>query len=280
MYDDAAIVPFEPIILASKQSYHFDDEFEHSKITIEWVTKQQVICDLDLTLFCYDERARLVERVDSHTVNLISKDGSCVLNKPHYDESSASTSHLEHFNIDFNLVSKQISSILLYLDGGTRNFQFLQHVNVQGCKIFPNRYKSDFLPSEDDNNGLNGPIFKFSTKTRKAFQGLVLCCIYKDGWNKNLNISKWAITALMDPLYVTSLKDKQEKCNLIVINSVPALEKFRPRLFNSILDVCAALSSHALPKLKKKFQKGQYFNDIIIMAVLLLLMMLCFCRFC
>jgi hypothetical protein len=38
-----------------------------------------------------------------------------------------------------------------------------------------------------------------------------------------------------------------------VINVVPSLEKCRRRLFSNVRDVCAALSSQALPHLKKKF---------------------------
>ena len=34
---------------------------------------------------------------------------------------------------------------------------------------------------------------------------------------------------------------------------MPSLEKFKPRLFGSVNDLCACLSSAALPTLKKKF---------------------------
>ena len=59
--------------------------------------------------------------------------------------------------------------------------------------------------------------------------------------------------ALMSPLYVVAKKEKDEKCLSIVVGNVPSLEKFKPRLFGSVKDMCSALSSLALPKLKKKF---------------------------
>lgn len=42
----------------------------------------------------------------------------------------------------------------------------------------------------------------------------------------------------------------------LVVGTVPSLERYRPRLFSNVKEICAALSSHALPKLKKKFQKN------------------------
>jgi hypothetical protein len=98
--------------------------------------------------------------------------------------------------------------------------------------------------------------FKISTRTRKNYQGLALCVLYKDGWNEAADCPRWSVRSFMEPMFVTSTKDKQEKLGLLVVGAVPALEKFRPRLFGSIMDICAALSSHSLPKLKKKFQKG------------------------
>lgn len=148
------------------------------------------------------------------------------------------------------------TAILLYLDGGPRNFQFLQSVNIQCTRVVADRSFGDFLPTEDANTGKNGPVFKISARTRKNYQGLALCVLYKDGWNETAACARWAVRSFVEPLFVTSSKDKQEKLGLLVVGAVPALEKFRPRLFGSIMDLCAALSSHALPKLKKKFQKG------------------------
>lgn len=172
------------------------------------------------------------------------------------EANGTSNAHIECLKLDFRMVSTSTSAILLYLDGGPRNFQYLQSVNLQCSRVFTDRSYGDFLPTEDANSGENGPVFKISTRTRKTYQGLVLCVLYKDGWNTASNCPRWVAKSFVEPLFVTSTKDKQEKCGLLVVGAVPALDKFRPRLFSSFLDLCAALSSHSLPKLKKKFQKG------------------------
>lgn len=187
--------------------------------------------------------------------NRTSKDGSCVLIR----ETGTVEGPLraECLKIDFRAVDPAMSAIILFLDGGPRNFQYLQSVNVQCSRVFPDRsVYSDFLPSEGEDTRKNGPAFNMSGRTRKNFQGVILCVLFKEGWNEIKNSPAWAAKALMEPLFVTGSKEKQDICGELVVNSVPALEKFRPRLFASIREICAALSSHSLPKLKKKFQKG------------------------
>jgi hypothetical protein len=46
--------------LSQKESIYFPDDLDCVKLLIEWVSKQQgIICDLDLNLYCYDERVCL-----------------------------------------------------------------------------------------------------------------------------------------------------------------------------------------------------------------------------
>ena len=42
----------------------------------------------------------------------------------------------------------------------------------------------------------------------------------------------------------------------LIVGAVPSLDRYRPRLFSNVKEICAALSSHALPKLKWRFQKN------------------------
>jgi hypothetical protein len=43
--------------LAQKESLFFPDDLDCAKLIIEWISKQQgIVCDLDLNLYCYDER--------------------------------------------------------------------------------------------------------------------------------------------------------------------------------------------------------------------------------
>ena len=64
----------------------------------------------------------------------------------------------------------------------------------------------------------------------------------------------------METVYVTSAKEKDEKCGTLIVDNVPALMKFRPRLFASVRALCAALSSQSLPKLKSKFLRTDGLN--------------------
>lgn len=136
-------------------------------------------------------------------------------------------------------------------------------------RVFAERHYNSFLPQEVDEGHKNGPLFQTSSRTKKSYKGMVMCTFYKDGWDADLGRPIWAMKIFLEPVYVSSIKDKQERCTQMVIQAVPALEKFRPRLFSSIREVCAALSSHSLPKLKKKFQRSEeglhigQFTDVI-----------------
>jgi WD40 repeat protein/Ca2+-binding EF-hand superfamily protein len=121
----------------------------------------------------------------------------------------------------------------------------------------PERSYGDLLPKEGDGNEYYGPLYLMQGRTRKNYKGLILCAIYKSGWDYQREKAVWTTRCFLEPSYASSTKEKIDQCTQLAISSVPALEKFRPRLFSSIRDLCAALSSHALPKLKKKFLKNE-----------------------
>ena len=56
--------------------------------------------------------------------------------------------------------------------------------------------------------------------------------------------------------YETSKKEKEDHLVQLIVGAVPSLDRYRPRLFSNVKEICAALSSHALPKLKWRFQKN------------------------
>lgn len=104
-------------------------------------------------------------------------------------------------------------------------------------------------------------------RTRKNYQGLALSLLYKDGWHDEQKTQcRWVLKSFLDAVYTTSKKEKEDHLSALVVSTVPALDKYRPRLFNSVKEICAALSSHSLPKLKKKFQKnaeGLLINEFV-----------------
>ena len=234
-------------------SFVFDSDIYTIRINTEWTTKLAgIVCDLDLILYLYDERARFIERVD--TTRRKSSDGNCTLHSEiDMGNVNQSNSFLESVKIDINELDSKTEAILLYLDGGPRNYQFVQNIGIQ-CYQIPSE-KSSYSISESLASKQTKALFQCGSRARKDFHGVALGVLYKDGWF-NSSRPKWAIKTLFDPFNFGNAKEVDEKCHDIIINHVPNLTKFRPRIFNSVRDICSALSSVSLPKLKMKFLKN------------------------
>lgn len=247
--------PGEVPMLNPKDMKDVPSDYESMRLHVGWATKQNgIMCDLDLNLYCYDERARFTEKVTN--VTRLSKDGSSRI----YLEQEANevnNAHIEVVKIDFRQVKPTTTAVLLFLDGGSRNFQYLQAINILSTKVLPDRAFSEFLPPEEKDNESTGPLFQIYGRTRKNYQSLALCILYKDGWDDVTNYPRWVAKSFMEPVSYTSSKDRDESLCNMVIEHVPVLEKYKPKLFSSVPEICAALSSHALPKLKKRFQKDE-----------------------
>jgi hypothetical protein len=127
----------------------------------------------------------------------------------------------------------------------------------------------------------NQPLFECINRTRKDFQGVLLNILYKDGWHdQETNPSSdgmsngtpiWSLKNVFEPVYVPTIREKDEKCHSLIVQIVPTLEKeiSSPSLPKSI---CSALTSIALPKLKKRFQKGnglpiKQFTEVLFMQL-------------
>lgn len=214
------------------------------RFDVEWTTKSfGLICDLDLNVYCYDERARFIEMLDVSSKRTM--DGSCVLLADQDSATTTSNVFSESVKVDFRLVDSETSAILLYLDGGPRNFQFVQSV---ACNCNPIALRA-VVPGQAPPPGL----FTFGDRTRKDYQGIGMCVLYKDGFIDDTEQPQWVCKRLFEPAFTSNKKAKEDFNSSLVVGNVPSLEKFKPRLFGSVNDLCACLSSAALPKLKKKF---------------------------
>jgi hypothetical protein len=201
-------------------------------------------------------------------IKKVSEDGGI----RHYVDQEATdviNTQVEVAKIDFKLVKSSTSAIVLFLDGGTRNFQYVNAINVICTKVPPENTYSEFLPPENKDQENNGPLFQMSGKGRKTYQSLAICVLFKDGWSEELQAPIWRVKSCFEPIFYVTLKEKEEKLALLAVASVPMLEKYKPRLFSNVAEICAALSSHALPKLKKRFLKTEdglpigQFTDIL-----------------
>ena len=224
----------------------FEVPIDHNclRFDVEWQTKSYgLICDLDLVVYCYDERARFIEILDGGSKR--TTDGSCVLLADQDSASTTSNVFKESLKIDFRLVDKETTAILLYLDGGPRNFQFVQSINTT-CNPIALRAN---VPGQAPPPAL----VQFGDKTKKEYQGVSMCVLYKDGFIEGTEQPLWMCKRLVEPSFTSNKKAKEEMVSNLVVANVPSLEKFKPRLFSSVNEICACLSSAALPKLKKKF---------------------------
>lgn len=238
-----------PFLNNQGDAYYFKEHETAHRLVVEWNSKMVgSICDLDLTVCCFDERGRFVEKLGGPGGVETTLDDSCQLTS---DVGDISAEYIECLKVDFDKIKFGTSAILLYLDGGPRNFQFVQSVSVS-CLQIAVEQEGAFLPN--DSGGVKTePLFILTGKTKRDFQGLALCVLYKDGWQENSDKPQWVAKTFLEPIYATTSKLKDEKGQSLVVNVVPSLEKFKPRLFNNIRDICASLSSSTLKKLKKKF---------------------------
>ena len=195
---------------------------------------------------CIKLQARFMEKLDGGNKN--SSDMSAQLLSD--IDIAKHGSSFECVKIEFSAIDSSVTAILLFLEGGQRNFQFVNSLSLYGVKLASDRTETSFLPNA---GAQNQSLFQADGRVRKDNQGLALCVLYRDGWIDGK--PQWLIRAVMEP-FTDYVKGKEDACDQLVINTVPALQKFRPRLFAHVRDISAALSSRALPKLKKSFQKS------------------------
>lgn len=244
-------------------NFYFNDKLSIAHFSVEWLSVLGLFGKLSLNIYCYDERARFIQKLDEDA--WISNDGSCELFS-NIDINSNHSNINENVIINLSNVEAETTAMLLFLDGGTRGFQFIQNFTFFCLARISENKEESYLPTFD-RTYLDQ--FQISFESRKDCQGYCLGVLYKDGWHESTDTSKWILKVLMEPVHVNSLKEKENICSELLVNSVPSLERFRKRIFSNVSDICNALSSHTLPKLKKKFQSVKdkvhliYFTDFI-----------------
>ena len=237
------------------------------------------LCDLDLKIFCYDDRARFIEKLDGS--NSISKDSSCELISD-IESTETKDSYFELAKVNLSKVDPSTTAILFYMDGGSRNFNLVQKI-ICSCRHTPNDRKDESASfsqlSYQNEKLLTFEKLNTTDNEMKKYDGLALCLLYKVENDDSYDFS-WCLKSLMEPIFTPEIvppsqvnfdqsspnnqpasvvipvihKSKFDICLNLVIKNIPSLEKFKPRLFSNVRDVCAALSSQALPNLKKTFQ--------------------------
>ena len=100
-----------------------------------------------------------------------------VANKESRDHSSLlskdiDTWDLKRFSLKFlfSLVKPSVTAILIYLDGGPKNFQFMQSLKVTYVRVLKDKGYGDWLQDEDEASGKNAPFLHIFGRTRKNYQ--------------------------------------------------------------------------------------------------------------
>lgn len=203
-------------------------------------------------MLVYDEKARFIQKLNAD--NPLSTDKSCTLSTDVDSHKVGKSSHEENCHILFPFVEERVSCMLLFIDGGPRNFQFVQRVILHCWQENIDAEETNFMNKIDQTNSAKIPLFYTQCRTRKDFEGLNAFVLYRKEIGQTF---KWACKPLHDPVFVCGIREKDDHCHSYVVEVVPALFKYRPRLFPSVKHICSALSSTSLPDLKKRFSKGK-----------------------
>jgi len=233
--------------VAEGVEYEFHEEFKHLRIIVEWISVPGVICDLDVAIYCYDDRAHLVEKIDfartrSHC------DGIVLLADEGGAADASGSSNTETINLELPIIDKATTAMLVYVGGGPRNFNMVSTMILHA--VLPRRSSDVFLPG-----GAACPdLFHSICPPKRDWHGVAFCGIYKNRWVDG--VGYWAIRPIFEPCFSSANKEVDEKAAATIVHIVPALERFRPHMYPNVRAICSSLSSEALPKLKKKFQFG------------------------
>jgi hypothetical protein len=191
---------------------------------------------------------------------LISEDFGCQLLSQVNPLAGAQDKYVATGKIEFDKISSRTAAIAIFLNGEPRIFQFVDHVTSVCTHIPANGDEVSFILNA---TATNSDLFKSSFRPHKDYQGVSLCVLYKEKWIEHQNedgrklvTAIWAAKAVLEPCFVPTMREKDEKVQQATVFAVPALERYRPRIFDNIRDMCAALSSRSLPKLKKSFMRS------------------------
>ena len=227
---------------------------------ITWESRADVACDVDLCAFLFDARGRLLEVVDFNNCvsndRAISHGGDAV--------STDTSTKSEHLFID------------------TRKFHHRVHTVAFTATVFGRTFGDVKLASLDLNlkhlifvdttEALRSrslvsmhPLWTASLKDRGTHELLldaeanfIVLFALSRGLMKFSGEKQWSVEGVMVQSLSTTRNDATRSAQQALTWYFPWLKDDKKRTFSSVSDVCVALSSHALPDLKPKFQKLEF----------------------
>lgn len=170
----------------------------------------------------------------------------------------------ENFYVKLSGLDRRISSVLVFIDGGSKNFQYAKNLSIRCMREDVSDDNRDgnlmrYLVS----NGMQGyerrstcPLFTVNLPCFMDGQCFIGIVLYRAKWVRDVSgseLCEWVCNAVIEPLRATSLQEKQSLCHRRVVSAVPSLQKYCPRIFPTISSICSSLSSNSLPDLKNVF---------------------------
>ena len=167
--------------------------------SIEWSSLRGGFCDLDVLLYIYDDNARFIEKLDFD--HPISRDGAFTL-MADMDSTKESKTHEEQVHIDFKNVSSSTSSVIVFIDGGTRNFQHVSGIKARMTKKMAHvEGASNFSASLDNmaSDSVGTFVYESSCVPRKDYQAMLGIVFYKSGFHEDGSV-EWSCKSVFDPV--------------------------------------------------------------------------------
>jgi hypothetical protein len=170
------------------------------------------------------------------------------------DNTKESKTHEEQVHVDFGHISPNTSSAVVFIDGGSRNFQCASGITIRASRKFIQCEGASNFSASLDNIAADDDVslFECSCIPRKDYQAVLGLVLHKTGFHPDGSVM-WNCKAVFEPVLVSRSKEKDDVCDKAIVNLVPSLHQYRPRLFPSVQAICAELSSTALPNLKRLF---------------------------
>jgi hypothetical protein len=168
-------------LLHNNEEFLFSADTECIRLYTDWeIRNVGITCELHLVVFCIDDRGKFIEKLTIDNQKK-SKDGSITLISEVSDAGLQRGRYCVCVKIDMSRVNPDTIAVLVYLDGGPRNFMHLNSCGLR-CRDAPgDRGEGTFLSGAGSTTMT--PLFRIgSTRTRRDYQGIALCTVYKDGW--------------------------------------------------------------------------------------------------
>jgi hypothetical protein len=172
-----------------------------------------------LSSFSLSLQSRFIQKLNID--HCLSSDGAVRL-EADMDSLEDAKTHKECVHVSFAKVHVKTAAIVLFVDGGPRNFQFISSVAVTCSETNDTTATSgqDLMKKlESALHTHRTALFRAQCVARKDFQGIAALVIYKDGWHSADDSPKFACCPVLEPVFLPTTREKDEYCQSVAVSS-------------------------------------------------------------